>query len=355
MIDYTLPSFKKVSAITHYHAAHFSLWKRVFAKPYLSTHSQKITWKMDVNAIATVAWGNQTSTSKYTIRMEDGFIHSLGLGSDLVAPCSQVLDTTGIYFDATRDNDLFQLLNGYGFDEPLLNRAAKLRSQIVAAGITKYNLCRAKPLWQKPSGKTVLLVIGQVGDDASVKLGALGEVKNIDSLLQAVRALNQTAFIVYKPHPDVLSGNRKGLINAQQLCDVVDSEADIISLIEACDEVHTLSSLAGFDALLRGKRVVTYGSPFYAGWGLTTDLVGTIPYRERAATIDMLTAAALILYPVYWDWDTQSFSTPERIVEKLSHGAKRPLTHLNSALRLTTKVTRWCVNVAKFYLAQLKG
>ena len=32
-----------------------------------------------------------------------------------------------------------------------------------------------------------------------------------------------------------------------------------------------MTSLTGFDALLRGKRVVTHGLPFYAGWGLTTD------------------------------------------------------------------------------------
>ena len=71
----------------------------------------------------------------------------------------------------------------------------------------------------------------------------------------------------YKPHPDVLSGNRNGLVDAARFADIVDADADLISLIEHADEVHTLSSLSGFEALLRGKAVFTYGLPFYAGWG----------------------------------------------------------------------------------------
>ena len=47
------------------------------------------------------------------------------------------------------------------------------------------------------------------------------------------------------------------------------------------DEVHVNSSLAGFEALLRGTKVSTYGVPFYAGWGLTEDH-GPIPARRTA-------------------------------------------------------------------------
>ena len=67
------------------------------------------------------------------------------------------------------------------------------------------------------------------------------------------------------------------------------------------DEVHVNTSLAGFEALLRGKAVTTYGVPFYAGWGLTRDL-GPVPARRTAKrSIDELVAAALLIYPRYLD------------------------------------------------------
>ena len=74
----------------------------------------------------------------------------------------------------------------------------------------------------------------------------------------------------------------------------------ITDLLDDCDELHTLTSLSGFEALLRGVEVHTYGQPFYAGWGLTHDRM-TIPRRTRAVTLDELTAASLLLYPRYVD------------------------------------------------------
>ncbi len=67
------------------------------------------------------------------------------------------------------------------------------------------------------------------------------------------------------------------------------------ALLSEIDELHTLTSLAGFEALLRGRRVVVYGRPFYAGWGLTTDLAQID--RGRRLTLEELVAGALILYP----------------------------------------------------------
>ena len=344
---------KRFAHIKHWQAPQFSLWKRVFAMPYLRTNGQKIHWgnvKIAANATS-VVWGSaelKHPASPQVFRMEDGFIHSLGLGSDLSPPCSQVIDTTGIYFDAQRDNDLFKLLNSTVFDNALLERAANLRRIIVDAGITKYNLGRKAVSWQRPLNQRVILVVGQVADDASVRLGATGAIASIEQLLEHVWQENSDAMIVYKPHPDVLSGNRIGLVQAKHLYHLVDAEADIISLIEQVDEVHTLSSLAGFDALLRGKKVVTYGLPFYAGWGLTEDKITSIPYRSRAIKLDMLVAAALILYPTYWNWQKMQFTTPEATVSHLAAGASRPLVNMHPVKRALLKTLRWCRNVAKF-------
>lgn len=332
----------------------FQLWKRPFATPFLSAGNNRLRWIGTPAARrddeCAVLWGASTPdglpATAPRLRVEDGFLHSAGLGSDLSAPQSQVVDRKGIYFDAAAPNDLLELLNTTAFSPADLLRAAKLRKQIVAAGVTKYNLGRRRPQWKRPHGLKVVLVVGQVEDDASVRLGCPG-IRTAESLLHAVRAQRPAAWIVYRPHPDVLAGNRKGHTGAMGVADIVDARADIVSLIEASDEVHTLTSLAGFDALLRGKAVFTYGMPFYAGWGLTHDAISRIPHRNRNLTLDMLVAGALIRYPLYWDWQLRLYTTPEATVARLARPAARPLRPVRSTTaRTAVKTWRWIRNVA---------
>lgn len=330
----------------------FQWWKRPFATPYLNAGGRALRWvgaTSNVRAGECAAlWGARSADGLVEgvrhIRIEDGFLHSLGLGSDMSAPYSQVIDTRGLYFDASRPSDLSVLLNETQFSEQELTRAALLRAQIVRGGLTKYNLGRRSPGWRAPAGKRVILVPGQVADDASIRLGTRA-ISTADALLQEVRARRPDAYIVYKPHPDVMSGNRNGLIDAHRLADVVDTESDVLSLIEASDEVHTLSSLAGFDALLRGKSVHTYGMPFYAGWGLTHDALAPLPWRKRALSLDMLTAGTLLRYPLYWDWQLGLFTTPEAVAALLAPKTARPLRRVQrDRARTWLKAKRWTRN-----------
>ena len=72
-----------------------------------------------------------------------------------------------------------------------------------------------------------------------------------------------------------------------------------------------MTSLAGFEALLRGKKVSCYGRSFYAGWGLTTDMV-PMPVRPRQLNVDELVAGALFSYPRYMNrLEGKVRSTPE--------------------------------------------
>ncbi|HSW17888.1 MAG TPA: glycosyltransferase [Ramlibacter sp.] len=259
------------------------------------------------------------------VRMEDGFVRSVGLGSDLIRPMSLVLDATGIYFDATGPSGLERLLGTATFTADELAQAARVREFIVAHGVTKYNLePRGTPQWPS-AGKLVVLAPGQVEDDASIRLGAARVNTNL-ALLRAARQARPDAFIVYKPHPDVSSGNRHGrvaLIEALRFADAVETRLSVVSCVESCDEVHTITSLTGFDALLRGKRVVAYGQPFYAGWGLTEDVPAASTAwarRQRRLTLDELVAGAMLRYPVYWDWQLRGYTSCmgalHRIVEQ---------------------------------------
>src|SRR6266480_3545733 len=148
-------------------------------------------------------WGSTAAPPGLTadvalIRVEDGFLRSVGLGAELARPVSWVMDRTGIYYDATRPSDLEQLLQSCEFTPQLLARAAALRERIVTSGITKYSV--GERAWRRP---------------------ARGE------------------------------GERQ----VRDWCDEVLTEVAMGRLLEQVDEVHVLTSLAGFEALMRGKFV----------------------------------------------------------------------------------------------------
>jgi capsular polysaccharide export protein len=244
----------------------------------------------------------RATTPDRVVGIEDGFLRSVGLGSNFHPASSLVLDQGGIYYDPSTESDLERILNRTDFDEALLSRARRLRQEVVRIGLSKYNLALPGGVrLEGAAGRRKLLVPGQVEDDASVLTGGQGW-SNL-TLLRTVREQNPDAFILFKEHPDVTAGNRKGKVpdaEARRLSDLRVSDLDIIACIDAVDEVHTLTSLTGFEALLRGKAVATYGLPFYGGWGLTTDRL-SYPRPRRTLTLDALVAGVLLLYPLYVD------------------------------------------------------
>ena len=250
------------------------------------------------------------------VRIEDGFLRSVGLGSDFLPGASIVLDEAGIYFEPSQESDLERLLRGGEFDATLLARARRLIDRIVTGGITKYNLREHGPRIEWPRGRRRILVPGQVEDDLSVRLGGDDVRGNLD-LLARVRVANPGAFIVYKPHPDVVAGHRKGAVSAaaaRRYADAITRRGSIAGLLGEIDELHTLTSLSGFEALLRRVPVTVYGRPFYAGWGLTRDVT---PWdRGRRLMLEELAAGALILYPRYLDPVTRKLCDPETLIDR---------------------------------------
>jgi capsular polysaccharide export protein len=255
------------------------------------------------------------------VEVEDGFLRSRGLGADCVPPLSITADCLGAYFDPAQPSELEKLLQGGSFDAQILARARKLRRLVVEAGIGKYGL--GAPVLERPvPGRRHILVPGQVEDDRAVQAGGCGLVSNLE-LLRRVRQQVPDAFILYKPHPDVAAGHRRGAVR-QELClefaDSIVSDVPIASLISMVDEVHVNTSLAGFEALLRDTPVTTYGVPFYSGWGLTTDL-GPVPQRRTTRrNVDELVAATLLIYPRYLDPATGLPCPAEVVVARLAAG-----------------------------------
>lgn len=275
------------------------------------------------------------------LRVEDGFLRSVGLGAHWVEPLSWVIDRRGMYYDASAPSDLEHLLESTEFDAATLERARTLREAIVAAGITKYNVGAGR--WQRPAdARHVVLVPGQVEDDASIAWGAPGVRSNL-GLLKAARERRPDSWIVYKPHPDVLAKKRQGgagLDDARAHCDEIVTDVPIHALFAQVDELQVLTSLAGFEALLRGRPVVCHGSPFYAGWGLTED-VHAHPRRRRRLSLDALVAGALIAYPSYVSRTSGHYTTPERALFELAHwDATRPPRE-PFGVRALRRLKRW--------------
>lgn len=256
------------------------------------------------------------------LRLEDGFIRSAGLGADFLPGASFVLDRRAPHYDPAIDGDLERLLASTAFPPHLLARAEDLIAALRRRGVTKYNLGGAMPVLPASDGRRRILVPGQVADDLSVLHGATGAVQDDSDLLRAVREAEPHAFLIYKPHPDVVAGHRRGgaAADTARLADLVVTDAPMAGLLEAVDSVHTLTSLTGFEALLRDRTVTCWGQPFYAGWGLTDDRV---PHtrRTRRLALPELVAGALILYPRYIDPVTDLPCTPEVLLDRLADPA----------------------------------
>lgn len=305
-------------------AVGFSRWKKPIARAYFAGSELRFqsAAKPVPAGAGLVLWGRRpvpeaARGAQPVVRLEDGFLRSVGLGAELVQPLSWVMDAVGMYYDASAPSGLERLLAQASFEPALCERARRLRERILASGLTKYNVGRAA--WQRPAGgRRVVLVVGQVETDASIRLGATGLHTNM-ALLRAVRAQCPDAHLVYKPHPDVVAQLRaagRGEGGAAAWCDEIVVDAPIDMVLREVDEVHVLTSLAGFEALLRHKPVVCWGCPFYAGWGLTQDRV-TVPRRTRRLALDELVAAVLLLYPSYVSRQTGHFCTAERALTEL--------------------------------------
>ena len=106
-------------------------WKRryinryLFCSDYAHRHlsvPQFLRWdSARAEPARVLVWGRKPPDSKLErvlkrhqiTRMEDGFIRSVGLGSNFTAPRSLVIDQEGIYFDATGPSALETLLEHY--------------------------------------------------------------------------------------------------------------------------------------------------------------------------------------------------------------------------------------------------
>ena len=314
----------------------FTRWKQNYIRAYLNSFdvvfvssASKAIKKGFNSSSQLITWASKDQEEANKLikefggtawQVEDGFIRSTGLGSDLTAPSSLVIDKTGIYYDPTGPSDLEILLQNSHFSKDELARAKKLAELLLENEISKYNVGSKfnKSQLESYNGEKIILIPGQVEGDASIKKGCVDIFTN-EVLIKEVRKKEPNAYLIYKPHPDVVSSNRKGKVVSSGIrasCNQILLDISITDCLEVADEIHTMASLVGFEGLIRGLKVNCYGRPFYSGWGLTADR-HLIFRRTRKLSLDELVAGVLISYPKYIDWN-QGITTPEIVIEKLS-------------------------------------
>ena len=328
----------------------FSLWKRAFLKHFLTGLANDYKYVKSASKASRLAgvgdgiliWGAKDygfvpSKGVKLYRCEDAFVRGQGLGAELKRPASLVLDRQGIYFDCSHTSDLEGAINAVALTEEQVQQGRSLRQRLLQQRVSKYNLAgKQQNIFAAASaGQKKILVTGQVDTDASIRYGSPDVTSNLE-LLRKVREHNTDAFIVYKPHPDVVFAGREGFLPEEtvlKLADHMAVDGDIFECISQSDEIHVMTSLAGFEALLQSKPVHVWGCPFYAGWSVTTDHF-LCSRRGVERSVDELVYFAYIYYSRYINWQTKRFTSPERLMNGLGKESTEE--------RESSRLKRWC-------------
>lgn len=260
---------------------------------------------------AFISWGRKTKDSIAVYakirrvpvyRIEDGFIRSADLGARRVLPYSLVLDKTGIYFDGYRSSDLETLMNTAEVTSEEKKDAEYAIKLITLLNLSKYNLPSSSkyPAVSESVGKKRVVVIGQVDKDLSLVYGNPLRY-DTHAMLRLAAKENPDAEILFRPHPEVYNSIRENKVSYnifKELATISPPTTPLPDVLKTADHVYVISSLSGFEAVLRGILTTVLGTPFYAGYGFTDDRA-SMPRRTRSRSIEECFALAYIRYPRY--------------------------------------------------------
>ena len=165
----------------------------------------------------------------------------------------------------------FPAVSPYDFDEVADLIAATLNHKVstdhYAPDASPYKL-------HTPGGRKRIVIIDQVKTNKlELKKVFATEESFKKMILDAKMQHPGAAFFLFEP-PLVRKNKKTGYLRkfaTENGVHVITEQVSSFSILAQADEVYTVSSKIGLDAILLGKNVHCYGLPYYAGWGLTKD------------------------------------------------------------------------------------
>lgn len=237
-----------------------------------------------------------------------------------MSPFSLVFDKKDIPYSNNNQNSLLYMLNSnkYKEDSELLTRSKLLIEQIKGNNKGNSNDATESLIISEKNEQEKVLVIGvpkAIGKDNGV-----GDNMSSLDLVWIAKLENPESQVMYIEDPTINSPNIE-MENIGKLADVIDSDKDILELLWSVDKIYTKDSIIAFYGLILSKQVITFGAPFYAGWGVTIDR-NPIANRSQRLTLEALVGVSLIEYPKYINPYTKEMIDVESAVELQSKVTK---------------------------------
>lgn len=257
--------------------------------------------------------------------LEDGFLRSLYHGGSSIPFSYKVgrsftIDLEAPYYCGDLETDLEnEIKNTSLVDQEERKEVRGVIDKIVCSRISKYNHQPVAGRLSRENDGPIVLVIGQNYGDKSLQFGGVGD-DVFDRMLGD--ALTTGGTVYYKVHPDVIDSGRETRVDDR--VHFLMEGCNPLSLLEQVDKVYVATSQMGFEALLLGKSVRVYGKPFYAGWGLTEDMLD-FPRRNTQKSILDLFYATYMKYSCYVYPEESRFTTLDAVIETLCHQRKERL------------------------------
>lgn len=288
-------------------------------------------WGIDGNSASLVQQSTAKALGRPIVIVERGFLHSQGSPPINGLGLSIILDDTTAYYDATKVSRLQCLLQ----DAPALTPEQLLRSRqaitrIVKGRISTYNHAPSVPLKiGAPERKKILLLDQKIGDPAVTH--GLSAESTFQRMLQDAIHERPDCDIIIKQFTSKENTQSKGYFTEERLAFaqytdnlfVINFEINPYSLFDLVDEVYTVTSDTGFEALMAGKIVHCYGMPFYAGWGLTRDKI-FLEGRTRKRSLEEVFYFAYIESSRYLHPDLQERVELEELLDCIIKSTQSP-------------------------------
>lgn len=243
--------------------------------------------------------------NKPVLIAEETFLRSITPSSGAPEGCPQkFLDAVSHFLDARAPHfyngaksSLEQLLGAdIQFTAEQAEYSARLIDKIVSNRLSKYNSQVLDVVNFPDNGKDNILIVDQVKGDMAITLNG-GSDADFAEMLQCAVKDNPGCNIVIKTHVDA----RKGVLTGFDLPKNVvlyTEPVNMLALLQKVKKMYVYSSGAGIEGILAGKDVHVFGSPVYAGWGLTHDR-RRFPQRTRKLSREELFYKIYILYSWY--------------------------------------------------------